>query len=577
MASIFMDRKRLTLADVSACIKADEGLTSARRGAVRSAISTLSRVMGMPPTMVPADPNFIRRKLSDASPAAASVKAKRFSTVKSQVMFALRHMRLVGKPTYLTPMVGEWAILWERLPDKYARTALSRFFRYCSARGLDPRRVSDSVAQEFHVALTEECFIKDPRVTHQNLCRVWNSMIGVVAGWPDVRLTVPRYARHYIRAADTFPASFWQDVDAWIARQGHDDILDLNAPPRALRPRTLRQYRYEVRRFASMLVLRGHDPEAITSLAYLVQPKHVVDGLRFLLERNGNKPMRSAADVATLLGKIAKHWVKSRSEDISLISRYARSVMPRGEGLGRKNRLRLAPLRDPKNIARLFLLPGKIRKDIEAKARTLRDDALLMQWAVALLILTYAPLRIGTLSILHIERNLRWSGPKMTGMLVLDIDGNPDVKNGLTLSFPLPEECADLIRLYLRKYHPRLTSEPNPYLFPSDLAGRPKRSDTLGKQLSRLIRRSIGLEVNPHLYRHLVHIIVLNRYPGAYAMVSRVLGHKSLQTAISNYAGEDMAISLRAFQGLVTDVLATGQIVRHNGAEAAYHPNDRHY
>jgi hypothetical protein len=74
-----------------------------------------------------------------------------------------------------------------------------------------------------------------------------------------------------------------------------------------------------------------------------------------------------------------------------------------------------------------------------------------------------------------------------------------------------------------------------------------------------------------------VHLIVLNRYPGAYAMISRVLGHKSLQTAISNYAGEDMAISMRAFQGLVTDVVSSGQLVRHDGFSAAYRQNDRNY
>jgi hypothetical protein len=72
-------------------------------------------------------------------------------------------------------------------------------------------------------------------------------------------------------------------------------------------------------------------------------------------------------------------------------------------GLGRKNRLRVAPLRDPKNLVRLFLLPGKIRKEMEAKRKVLRDDALLMQLAVALLILTYAPtltpIRIGSKSI----------------------------------------------------------------------------------------------------------------------------------------------------------------------------------
>jgi len=515
-------------------------------------------------------------RLEGISPAAAGVKEKRFSTVKSEVAFGLRHLCLAGKGTYLAPMVGEWKSLWRLLPDQYARTTFSRFFRYCSARHINPADVTDSITDEFRQALVEESFVKDPRVNHQNLCRVWNSMIGVVDGWPAVRLAVPRYAQHYILAADTFPPAFWQDVDAWLANQAHADLLNLNAPPRPLRPRTLRQYRYEVRRFASMLVLRGHDAKAITSLAYLVQPKNVEDGLRFLLARNGNKPMRSAGDVASMLAKIAKYWVKLPVEQVALINRYARSVMPRGQGLGLKNRKRIAPLRDPKNLVRLFLLPQKIRKEVEQRAKTTCADALLMQQAVALTILTYAPLRIGNLAALHRERNLHWSGPNMTGSLLLDIDGAA-VKNDQTLSFPVPTECADLIRVYLHKYHSRLTTDPNPYLFPSDVPGRPKRSDTLGKQLTKLIHRTMGLEVNPHLYRHLVHIIVLNRYPGAYAMVSRVLGHKSLQTAMSNYAGEDLAISMRAFQGLVADVVSGRRLVRHDGSAAAYRPNDRSF
>jgi len=474
MAGIFVNQNRPTLLAVGTAIESDQSLTSARRSAIRSAINTACRIMGLLPGMVPADINFIRRKLDGISPAAVGVKEKRFSTVKSQVLFALRHLGLVGKGTYLTPMVGEWAVLWPQLPDKYARTALSRFFRFCSARALEPGDVDDAVAQAFLEDLTDKSF-KDPRVTHQNLCRVWNSMMGVVSGWPEIKLSVPRYAEHYILPRDAFPTEFWQDVDAWLANQAQDDILNLNAPPRPLKPRTLRQYRYEVRRFASMLVLRGHDPNAIQSLAYLVQPKHVEDGLRFLLARGGNKPMRSAADVAALLAKIAKHWAKAQPADVAIIKRYAKQVMPRGDGLGRKNRLRLAPLRDPKNLARLFLLPKKIRKGIETKERVLRDDALLMQLAVALLILTYAPLRIGNLAALHLEHNLHWTGPDMSGTLLLDIDG-VEVKNGQTLSFPLPADCADLIRLYVQKYRPHLTLVSNPYLFPSDLPNRSVRT-----------------------------------------------------------------------------------------------------
>ena len=124
MTGIFMDHSRPNLLAVSAAIEADSSLTSARRGAIRSAINTLCRVMGMSPAMVPADLNFIRRKLQAISPAAAGVKEKRFSTVKSQVAFALRHLGLTGKGTYLTPMAGEWTSLWRRLPDQYARTTL---------------------------------------------------------------------------------------------------------------------------------------------------------------------------------------------------------------------------------------------------------------------------------------------------------------------------------------------------------------------------------------------------------------------------------------------------------------------
>jgi hypothetical protein len=143
---------------------------------------------------VPADPNFIRRKLKGISPATAGVKEKRFSTVKSQVLFVLRHLGLVGKGTYLAPMVGQWVVLWKQLPNKYAKTTFSRFFRYCSARRLGPGNVDDAVAKEFLKALIQESFIKNPRVTHQNLCRGWNAMVGAVLGWPEVRLSVPRYA-----------------------------------------------------------------------------------------------------------------------------------------------------------------------------------------------------------------------------------------------------------------------------------------------------------------------------------------------------------------------------------------------
>lgn len=559
MRNQFADPALPTLADVAVQIQKSEDLSTTRKASIRSAIATAGRWFNMPPSAIPAHPEFLRRLFEGFAPAGAGVTPKRVSNVKSDLLFALRHLGLVAKGTYLAPMAPAWKSLWDKLPDKYARTALSRFFRYCSARAILPADVTDEVTNNFRAALKEETLVKDPRVTHQNLCRAANRMRRLVPGWPDVVLEVPRYADTYISPWSSFPASLRADVERYLSHLGHDDILNIDAPPRRLRERTIEGYRYQLRRAASILVHKGHQADQITSLAYLVEPQQVEDVLRFVLARNGNKPVPTASELATLLGKVAKHWVKAPVETIERIKRYARNVCPTQAGIAAKNRQRLAPLRDEKNLVRLFILPAKICRAVEERNSGSRKDALLMQHAIALEILTFAPIRVGNLASLHLEKNLRWSGPGRTGTLVIDIDGG-DVKNGQALSFPLPLVCADLVRLYLERYQARLSSSPSPYLFPGDLPGRPKRADTLSKQLSRLILKTIGLEVNPHLYRHLVHLVVLNRYPGAYAMVSRILGHKSLHTAISNYAGEDIAIAMRSFQELITDTLAGGKI-----------------
>jgi hypothetical protein len=75
--------------------------------------------------------------------------------------------------------------------------------------------------------------------------------------------------------------------------------------------------------------------------------------------------------------------------------------------------------------------------------------------------------------------------------------------------------------------------------------------------------------VNPHLYRHIVHLVVLARFPGAYAMISRVLTHRSLETARKNYAYFDVELSMTAYQGMVWDLLK-GRATPASAAQIAY-------
>ena len=53
-----------------------------------------------------------------------------------------------------------------------------------------------------------------------------------------------------------------------------------------------------------------------------------------------------------------------------------------------------------------------------------------------------------------------------------------------------------------------------------------------------------GLVMNPHLFRHLGAHLFLERHPGSYEEVRRVLGHKNIDTTIENYAGLETADSM---------------------------------
>lgn len=64
-----------------------------------------------------------------------------------------------------------------------------------------------------------------------------------MSGWPQV--LIERAARPDPVTLDwsVFPANLKQDVDCWIAGLGDPDPFDDEAPPRPLRPATLRRLR----------------------------------------------------------------------------------------------------------------------------------------------------------------------------------------------------------------------------------------------------------------------------------------------------------------------------------------------
>jgi integrase len=60
-------------------------------------------------------------------------------------------------------------------------------------------------------------------------------------------------------------------------------------------------------------------------------------------------------------------------------------------------------------------------------------------------------------------------------------------------------------------------------------------------------RQYLGVEINPHLFRHLAAKLYLDEHPGGYEVVRRTLGHNSLDTTSKFYAGQEAGRSIRHY------------------------------
>jgi integrase len=74
---------------------------------------------------------------------------------------------------------------------------------------------------------------------------------------------------------------------------------------------------------------------------------------------------------------------------------------------------------------------------------------------------------------------------------------------------------------------------------------------TLASQVTRLLRRELGVRLSPHQFRHLLGYIYLLRHPHGHEVVRRMLGHRDIRTTIKFYAGMEMAEAARQYEAVL--------------------------
>ena len=294
------------------------------------------------------------------------------------------------------------------------------------------------------------------------------------------------------------------------------------------------------------------------SLAALGDEENFKTILKFHIDRADDEIKNWHYRLARQLLCVARYWLKLPEQRLEVLGRICSRLGAQcsAAGLTQKNRERLRPFQDPVNFERLVMLPvEETSRAFRAKPPD-RKAALRLQVAIALDLLLLTGMRISNLAGLQLDRDLHWSRGRGHGILHISVP-EQDVKNSQPLEYEINAESAKRIEVYIEHFLPLLTKDKPAFLF-QGRDGWSKDPGTLGKQVSRLIRERLGLDVNPHLFRHIDALKLLERYPGGYELVSRLLAHASRDTAYRHYSGVEAAQAHRLLDDLVTGVRKHG-------------------
>ncbi|MCZ8108671.1 MAG: site-specific integrase [Burkholderiales bacterium] len=534
-----------TLEQIFNAIEADRSIDGRRRQDLLSALNTCVRVLGLPLANIPSEPRQLSPRLAAVAPAAHGITQRRWANIRSLVgkAIATAHPLLPGRQD--SPLDPAWDALLVRLEPRYQRAAIVAGLRWLSGQGIGPACVTrDDVERFMEVLLTHSL-----RPKPEDVCRrfiiAWNRAVETVPGWPAMPLT--RTSRQPVRSLSwsDLPASFKADVDRWLSRQRGDDLFAEDGPATPLKPVTLKNYEGIVRTSAWALVQAGVAPNDIRSLADLVSLPNFQLILQDLWNRTGRKKTATLGRRADVLIAMARHHLKLDEVALAQLRRSAKRVTPETTGLTQKNSDRLRPFDTPATFQALVNLPFAMRAQVDKGRLTPVRAAQRAEMAVAIAILVIAPIRIKNLRMIEIGRHLRTHGQRiMLGFV------EAEVKNAVPLEFEIDEATAELITWYIDKHRPKLAPPGSLFLFPGRDGG-PRSERGLTTPLEKALRKGIGLQINPHLFRHLAAKLFLDAHPGQYETVRQLLGHKTIVTTMRFYAGFETKAATKLYRGVV--------------------------
>lgn len=534
--------------------KADDLSREIKRHWVCS-LRQIGKWLDRPLELIPARWTSVRMPVSQLHHARVGVTAKTVANHKSNVAAALRWF---GNEHDVSsrgvPLSTDWARLRDSITDRGRRARLYGLMRYCSGKAVKPESITDAIVAEYLRYRAATSALAAKAAAHRSIARSWNACAGESANWPKQRLEEPALKASQGPSWGDFPEGLRRDVEAYLAGLGK---MRRGSNGKRIRPcsaRTIHTRRAELAAVAQMAVRQGTPIEDLKSLAALVAPDVVEQVINAYWEKNGKEPKVFTIELGWKLLSLARETGLDSAAIERLEDIRASLEEHRHGGMTGKNLKLIRHVLSDGIWSEVVSLPRVLMQRARAdQAHAPVKAAVTAQIAVAIAILSFAPIRLTNLVSIELDKNLiKPGGPESPYWLTFP---HYDVKNRVNLDFTFDEPLTKLIDDYIHDFRPALSRQSNAsWLFPG-IAGAPKTASMFSTQITQRVQKTTGLRITAHQFRHACAAIYLKHRPGEYEVVRRLLGHRNIQTTINFYCGLETIQASEGFGNIVRGLI----------------------
>jgi integrase len=545
-----------SFADAIMAITAAADLSEETRRHWRSSLTGIAKAFDQPLELIPARYSAVRARMAALHHVPLDWVAKTLANHKSNAKAALiwfaKEKDVLPHGVALSPA---WDRLRVQLRNPSTRYRLMSLMRFCSGVDIEPDAVDEAVLDRYMDHRARTTTRASDAASRRILARLWNAGIGNIAGWPQQRLVEPSVKAAEGPRWEDFPGGLRTGIEGYLAGLKLIRRNKAGQRIRPCKPSTITTRRRELVAAVRMAVKEGLPLASLSSLSALVHPdvaEKVLDGY---WRKDGEIPTTYTINLSCRFVALA-HSIGGVDEDAQRRLGDLRFALEqhREDGMTPKNLALIRHVLTDEVWSRVTKLPDQLMRQarLERRHAPVRA-AVLAQIAVAVAILTVAPIRLGNLAGIRLGENLiKPGGPQSNYFLTFS---KYDVKNRVPLQFKLDEMVTTIINEYVHDFRPALLRGSNAdWLFPGE-SGEHKEKISFSTQIVDRVEKSTGLRITVHQFRHAAGALILKHRPGEYELVRCLLGHKSVQTTIKFYLELETTQASEIFTDIVRNRL----------------------